>query len=246
MNIYVGRYAGVYDGISSVSIAFAIKSNLSMVASTVTKYLGNLCDISLEGKKMVGEPWMGKFTKGKYVLSIEFDKSANLSESDTTPASVLIDNLMAMANIDNLAMEIEYRETRHVNRVDPQFWEKIKKVLMAIAAYGGVATEWTIYRQEIKKEHALEFTVWPHMLAEDADVFYEASIDYATKYEIPIGQQPEIYKDIEAYIQKCRDNNVCCICGALAFNKAVYPVCQDHYDIYLEIGKAAFELRYKL
>jgi hypothetical protein len=244
MDTYLGKYTEVYDGPTTVDIVFAIKSNLSMVSATMPTYIGNRCRIKLGNKYFVGEPWLGKYTKRKYALSITFDKDQNLDNQDAAPGSVMLDNLMAMADQDNLEMQIEWAGESTITKVDPQFWQKIKKTLMDIAAYGGVSSEWERYRQEVKREFGLPYIVGPYMTAEDAESFYAAIREYAEKYDVPIREEKAIIRDISTYIEKCRANQKCVVCGKPAYNDAVYPVCQDHYDQYMELGKDGFDLKY--
>ena len=240
---YVGGFFGAYDGKAEVSIAFVIKHNVSKAINTAYQYLDNKCKSTLNNTVLFGTPYMGKMTKNKYVFSIVFGKTDNLEEGDE---DALMRKLTALASVSNVSMEIEVVEESGVRRVDSQFWEKIRLTLREIAAYSGSADDWEAFKGYIKRDYGLNMTVGMQMTENEAQLFYEATLEYAKFNEIPIKNDVSMLKDIEAYVAKCRKNNVCLVCGKPCYDNTVYPVCQDHYDEYLELGKAGFEHKHYL
>ncbi len=238
MDTFVGSFYDAYDGKAEVSIAFVVKHNVSGAASRGYRYLDNRCKIMLNTKEFVGVPYMGKITKNKYVFSIVFAKKDNgEAESEGT----LMRSLAALASVPNIAMEIDVIEECGVSRVDSQFWEKIKKTLRDIAGYSGNPDDWEDFKGHVKREYGLIMTVGPHMEATEADTFYDAVLEYANKNGVPLKQDAPLLKDIEAYVEKCRKADKCCVCGIKAHDNTVYPLCQHHYEEYLELGKTRFE-----
>lgn len=241
-DVFVGGFHTAYDGKSEVSLAFVIKHNVAHAASVGYKYLDNVCKILLNDNQYLGVPFMGKVTKNKYVISILFPKQDNTQDDDP---EYLMRSLLAMSNLSNVTLRMEPIAENAVKRIDSQFWEKIKKVLQAMASYSGHASEWEDYKNYVKQEFSLQFVVGPQMTAADAEIFYDACLEYAERNQIPLNIQAVVLKDVENYLQKCRNDKKCCVCGQPVFDNTVYPVCQDHYEEYLELGKVGFEHKHR-
>lgn len=242
MQKYVGGYHDAYEGHDEVSLAFVIKHQVSRAVAAAYEYLDNKCQITLNGNSYIGTPYMGKITKNKYVFSIVFGKEDNAIPGDP---HALVRGLLAMAGLTNVEMTLDVLEASGIKRIDSQFWEKIKKTLRAIAAYSGSPDEWEDFKGYIKSEYGFKFMVGPSMEAQAAEFFYDAVIEYARKNKIPIRIDDPVLNDVAGYIAACRRENKCCVCGMPAYDTAVYPVCQDHYDEYVEVGKTAFDHKHK-
>ena len=239
MDTYVGQFYDAYDGTKEVSIAFVIKHQITKAIATAYKYLDNKCKITMNGKEFIGFPYMGKMARNKYVLSIVFTKQDN-EDSDGS----LLRAIRALSATHNVEMNIDIIEACGVTRVDTQFWERIKKTLQSMASYSGSLTEWEDYKGYIKAEYCLSMTVGPHMSDEEADHFYDCALDYAKRNDIPIKEDIAVYDAAKHHVNKCREAGVCCVCGKSAYDSTVYPLCQVHYDEYVERGRSAFDMKY--
>lgn len=238
----VGKFYEAYDGKTEVNISLVIKHNISAAVTNMYRFVDNVCEIEVGSRKLIGVPYLVKYSKNKLVVSISFGKADNEDNGDNS----LMLALSAYASAPHTPIQFTYVRESFAKKVDIKFWDKIVIVLKAIANYSSTTEDWVRIKEYIKKDepnpsdHA-KYMVAQHMTQDDAEDFWERINTYITKYDIPISTEAKSLNVSEQFVAKRRAGKICVVCESPMHVDNIYPLCEKHLEEFIVSGKEKFD-----